>query len=72
MSVVCPFCGNETDVMTTGQVASLLGVAKKTVLGWVRAGRFPGAIKSSTGVQPESWRIPTSAVLPLAQERASR
>jgi excisionase family DNA binding protein len=69
MAVQCPFCGHETDFMTSGQVAQLLGISKETVLRYVKAGRFPGTTKETTGVQPETYRIPASAVLPLAQER---
>lgn len=69
MAVQCPFCGNETEFMTTGQVSQLLGMSRQTVLRYVREGRFPGTTKEANGMQPECYRIPTSAVLPLAQAR---
>lgn len=69
MAVFCEFCGHETEFMTTGQVARLLGVTKQTALRWVRSGRFPGTTKEKNGIQPECYRIPITAVLPLVQSR---
>jgi len=70
MAVFCEFCGHETEFMTTGQVARLLGVSKVTVLRYVKEGRFPGTTKERNGLQPECYRIPASAVLPIAEARA--
>lgn len=69
MSVYCEFCGQPTEFMTTAQVGRLLGIAKPTVLAYIREGRFPGTTKEIVGSKPQ-YRIPTSAVLPLAEERA--
>lgn len=69
MGVECTWCGQDTDLMTTTQVARLFGVSERAVRGWCRRGRFNGAthiprLTSSRGI----WRIPASAVLPLLQD----
>lgn len=68
MSVPCTFCGQPTDYMSASQVARLLGKADQVVTRWCREGRFPGAT-FVPGIQSRGvWRIPASAVLPIAEE----
>jgi excisionase family DNA binding protein len=72
MMVGCPVCGQETDFMTTAQVARVMGVATRTVVEWCHEGRFPGAefISGVSELQARGvWRIPAASVLELIRER---
>ncbi len=53
-----------TRLMTTAEAAKVFSVSDKTIRGWCRRRRFPGATKTSgpTG----DWRIPASDVYTLA------
>lgn len=65
MAVFCPYCDSETTWMTPNQVACGLGRPVQTIRRWLRGGRFPGAqiiVVSGRKV----WRIPMTAVVPLA------
>lgn len=46
-----------TDVLTTKQIATVLGVTDQSVRGWCRAGAFPNAVRSGPMAQ-SPWVIP--------------
>jgi excisionase family DNA binding protein len=58
----------EQEYMTASQVATLLGVTKKTVHNWIAAGKFPGAHKVMEGSNMPVL-IPTIEVEALQKER---
>lgn len=66
--VNCPFCGHETDFLTTKQVGQLLGIEATTVRYKIKQGHFPGAVEVKGIHKTGMWKIPTSAVLPLLEE----
>ncbi|MCZ6755823.1 MAG: helix-turn-helix domain-containing protein [Gemmatimonadetes bacterium] len=60
--------GMETRYLSVEEVAEALGLKAKTVRGWCRQGRFPGAIKS--GEQDGgNWLIPADAVYRVVGQR---
>lgn len=63
--VYCEFCGNETQFLSTTQVAKLFGVSRLTVRKWIKRGRFPGSQLVETINSQGVYRIPATAVLPL-------
>jgi Helix-turn-helix domain len=72
MSVECPVCGNDTDLLTARQVAVVLGVVSRTVTEWCREGRFPGAelVVGISELQKRGvWRIPAVSVLTFMNQR---
>jgi hypothetical protein len=61
----CAFCGAETEYISLGQLARLLGIAETTARRHLRAGRFPGSVRVPHVSSPYAWKVPVSAVLPL-------
>ena len=53
-----------TRLMTTAEAANVFSVSEKTIRGWCRRRRFPGATKTSG--RKGDWRIPASDVYTLA------
>jgi excisionase family DNA binding protein len=57
------------DYLTTGQVARLYGVARKTVREWVKKGRFPGTVRLPGTVSRWEYRIPATAVVARMEDK---
>jgi predicted site-specific integrase-resolvase len=51
----------DQQLLRVREVAAALGCAPRTVLVWLKRGRFPGAIQTPAG-QRGQWRIPADVV----------
>ncbi len=67
-SVFCEMCGHPSEFMSSKQVARFLGTTQKTIRKYIDDGRFPGTVKIKGHTSPWAYKIPITAVLPLAQE----
>lgn len=59
-----------TPYYTTGDVAGMFNVARKTVAKWCSSGVYPGAIKTGSGSAKSEWRIPAGDVEAKRRRRA--
>lgn len=57
------------EVMTVPEAAKFLGVHRRTVLNWVRDGRFPGAYRLDPESPRSHYRLPVLDVVRFAAAR---
>jgi excisionase family DNA binding protein len=60
---------NIHDLLTTEEVADLIGTSKEMVRRWARAGRFPGAVQIGKSV---TWFIPPEDVESFERRKPGR
>lgn len=52
-----------TEFVTTARAAAMLGVSRKSVFMWAKAGKFPGAFRTPGGERRGGdWRIPLASI----------
>lgn len=56
------------DLLTPNEALKVLKVDRRTLYGWLRMGKIPGAFKLHDGPKAP-WRIPADALDRLAQRR---